>query len=374
MVQVDNSDKKVPRKILFLVAHRPGRSPGQRFRFEQYLDYLHQNGFECTISYLIDQHDDEVFYAKGKYVSKGLFVLKSIRQRIQDLKRAKEFDIIFLYREAHMLGSTWFEEKLHKMGLKMVVDFDDSIWLKDISNGNQNLAFLKRPSKTHKIVALCDTCIVGNQYLADYAKQFNKNVYVIPTTINTDHYQFAKRSEEKSNIVIGWTGSSTTIKHFSIAVPFLKIIREKYGRKVTFRVISDEPYTGELEGLENIKWNRENEVSDLDVIDIGIMPLPDDPWSRGKCGFKGLQYMALKKPAVMSPVGVNKDIIEHGRNGFLASATEEWVKILSMLIENEEIRKTIGEQGRKTVEERFSYNSQKDNYLNIFKQLANHNE
>jgi glycosyltransferase involved in cell wall biosynthesis len=364
----------VSQKILFLVAHRPGRSPGQRFRFEQYLDYLHENGFESTISFLIDQHDDEIFYAAGKYLSKSLFVLKSIRQRIHDLKRAKDFDIIFLYREAHMLGFTWFERKLRKMGLKMVVDFDDSIWLKDISNGNRNLAFLKRPSKTHKIVALCNACIVGNQYLADYAKQFSKNVFVIPTTIDTSIYQPAIRHQEKSKIVIGWTGSSTTIKHFSLAVPFLNIIREKYGNKVTFRVISDEPYIGKLEGLENIKWNRENEVRDLDVIDIGIMPLPDDPWSRGKCGFKGLQYMALKKPAVMSPVGVNKEIIEHGKNGFLASATEEWVEILSMLIENEETRKAIGEQGRTTVEERFSYNSQKGNYLNIFRQLTNHRE
>ena len=290
-------------KILFLVSHRPGRSPGQRFRFEQYLGYLKDNGFETKISFLINENDDKIFYANGRYFRKLLFLLKSLWKRLNDIKVARNYDIIFLYREAHMLGITWFEKRLRKLGKKIVVDFDDSIWLNDISNGNRNLAFLKRPLKTNKIIALSDICIVGNRYLADYAGQFNSNVVIVPTTIDTDLYPPRQNNEEtdKPKVIIGWTGSSTTIKHFSLAVPILQALKIKYGNRLGFVVISDEPYGNNLDGLEFIRWNRTTEVADLLRIDIGIMPLPDDAWARGKCGFKGLQYMALEIPAVMSP-------------------------------------------------------------------------
>ncbi len=355
---------------MFLVAHRPGRSPGQRFRFEQYLNYLEKNGFECHVSFLIDEKDDIVFYAEGKYLAKTRFLLKSLIHRWNDLKKIHDYDLVFFYREAHMMGITWFEKKIKKAGIKMLVDFDDSIWLRDISNGNRRLAFLKRPSKTAEIIKMCDACIVGNQFLADYAKQYNSNVFVIPTTIDTDYYIPPDNGRDAERVVIGWTGSSTTLKHFSLAIPMMKKLKKKYGEKVSFRMISDEFYYGELDGLEKIKWNRETEVKDLSVIDIGIMPLPDDDWSRGKCGFKGLQYMALARPAVMSPVGVNNEIISHGNNGFLADSPEEWETILSQLIEDASLRKRIGEAGRKTVEEKFSLRSQKEHYLEIFRSLT----
>lgn len=356
--------------ILFLVAHRPGRSPGQRFRFEQYLEHLKKNGFQCHVSYLIDERDDIVFYAPGKYFHKFLLLVKSLWHRWKDVRRIQDFDLVFLYREAHMMGTTWFEGRIKKAGVKMILDFDDSIWLKDVSNGNKKLAFLKKPSKTKHLVAMADACIVGNQYLADYALQFNPNVFVVPTTIHTGQYMVKERGSHPQKICIGWTGSSTTIKHFSLAIPFLKRLKEKYGDRVCFRVISDQPYEGQLPDLENVRWSRHTEMEDLRVIDIGIMPLPNDSWSKGKCGFKGLQYMALGIPAVMSPVGVNNDIIDHGVNGFLADEEDQWVQILSMLIDDPELRKTMGGKGRKTVEEKYSYDSQKDRYAAIFLDLV----
>ncbi|MFP4289723.1 MAG: glycosyltransferase family 4 protein [Bacteroidales bacterium] len=357
-------------KILFLVAHRPGRSPGQRFRFEQYLDHLRKNGFEYQISYLIDEKDDLIFYAEGKYFHKFMFLLKSLWHRWKDIQMLGSFDLVFLYREAHMMGTTFFEKRMKKAGAKMVLDFDDSIWLKDVSNGNKKLAFLKKPSKTKHLVAMADACIVGNQYLADYASKYNHNVFVVPTTIDTNQYQVLKKNNNSKKICIGWTGSSTTLKHFSLAVPFLQKLKDKYGDRICFRMISDQPYEGTLADLENIRWSRETEIEDLSAIDIGIMPLPNDPWSKGKCGFKGLQYMALEIPAVMSPVGVNNDIIVHGLNGFLASDEKQWVEILSKLIEDKELRKTTGARGRKTVEEKYSYDSQKERYVRIFRDLV----
>lgn len=358
------------KKILFLVAHRPGRSPGQRFRFEQYLDYLQNNGFDYYISNLIDEKDDKAFYAKGKYLSKAKILYKSLIKRWKDVKNAEQYDIVFLYRDAHMLGTTFFEKSLKKKKCKVVLDFDDSIWLNDVSQGNQNLAFLKRPSKIKKIIKYSDLVITGNSYLHDYARRFNNNVCIVPTTLDTDYYKPLPK-EKDSKICIGWTGSSTTLKHFAHAIPFLTKLQSMYGDKLTFRVISDVPFYSELPGLENIPWKKESEVRDLNYVDIGIMPLPDDDWAKGKCGFKGLQYMALEIPAVMSPVGVNTKIVDDGANGFLADNENEWIEKLSKLIESDELRKRLGSAGRQTVIDHYSFYSQKDYYLKLFNDVSN---
>ncbi len=357
------------KNILFLVAHRLGRSPGQRFRFEQYLDYLKSNGFDFHISYLINEKDDEVFYAKGKYFAKAVILFKSIKQRWKDINLANNYDIVFLYREAHMLGSTFFEKRLRKKSCKLILDFDDSIWLNDVSKGNQNLAFLKRPSKVKRIIKYSDLIITGNSYLADYAKQYNSNVAIVPTTLDTEYYKPLEKTQN-DKICIGWTGSSTTLKHYALAYPVLNELYKRYGDRICFRVISDVPFDSDLPALDNVSWRKSTEVSDLNVVDIGIMPLPNDDWSKGKCGFKGLQYMALEIPAVMSPVGVNTEIVYDGVNGFLADSDEEWIEKLCKLIDSAELRKKLGIAGRETVIKRYSFNSQKDYYLSLFNKIS----
>lgn len=356
------------KKILFLVAHRPGRSPGQRFRFEQYLDYLRENGIDSHISYLLNEYDDPVFYSPGKLFGKFGILLKSIKKRLNDLKIAKNFDAVFLYRDAIMLGTTFFERRIKKMGVPLILDFDDSIWLKDVSDGNRKLAFLKQTSKTPDIINLADVVFAGNNYLAEYAGRYNTNVKIVPTTIDTNYY-VPEDAKDNNPVCIGWTGSSTTLKHLAFAFPLLKRIRDKYGEKVCFRVISDEPVNTDLEGLQNIKWNKRTEVEALNKIDIGIMPLPDNEWTKGKCGFKGLQYMALEIPAVMSPVGVNEEIIDNGKNGYLAYDEDDWFEKLSVLIDDFELRRKLGIAGRQAVIEKYSFESQKDKYLNYFKDL-----
>lgn len=358
------------KKILFIVAHRPGRSPGQRFRFEQYLEYMRNSGFEYTYSYIISEKDDAYFYAKGKYFHKLFILLKSIFIRLKDLRRAKEYDIIFIYREALMLGCSWFEKRFKKKDAKIIVDYDDAIWLPDVSSGNSNLAWLKKPSKTIDIIKSSDMVFAGNAYLASFAKQYHSNVKIVPTTIDTDYYQ--EKSSSKSNkerVCIGWTGSFTTLKHFEQAVPFLVSLFRQYGDRVCFKMIADIPFFTAQFPLKFCKWSKEREVEDLLDIDIGIMPLPDDDWARGKCGFKGLQYMALGIPSVMSPVGVNTEIIRDGENGFLASDVNEWIQKLSLLIESDELRKRLGAEGRRTVEQHFSYNAWKEKYIQYFNEL-----
>lgn len=359
------------KRILFIASHRPGRAPGQRFRFEQYFSFLEQNGFECELSFIISEEDDKKLYRKGHYLEKYGIHRRAMGTRSRDVKRANDFDVIFIFREALITGSTKFERLYRKSKAKIVFDFDDAIWHLDVSDANRMFSFLKDPDKTASIIALSDVVFAGNNYLADYAKKFNKNVVIVPTTIDTDEYVAPEKKSDPGKIVVGWSGSITTIKHFEFALPFLKILKKKYGNQLEVKVIGDENYVNEELGIKGIAWNRSSEIKDLSTFDIGIMPLPDDEWANGKCGLKGLQYMALGIPTLMSPVGVNSVIVQNGVNGFLPASNEQWVNDIESLIASAELRKKMGDAARKTVEENYSVNVWKEKYLELFKHLLN---
>lgn len=354
--------------ILFIASHRKDRAPGQRFRFEQYFDHLERSGFHCELSHLVTEQDDAVLYRKGHYLDKARFVHRCTRTRRADLRRAHDFDIVFIFREALMTRSIAFEKALRKSGARIVFDFDDSIWLSNVSDANRRWAWMKDPNKTARIIALSDMVFAGNAYLAEYARKHNRDVVVVPTTIDTEEYR-PVTARTQGPITIGWSGSITTIQHFQHALPFLRILKERYGDRVAIRVIGDGNYREPDLGIQGIPWGKATELQDLAGIDIGIMPLPDDPWARGKCGLKGLQYMGLGLPTIMSPVGVNTEIIRDGENGYLAAGTEEWVQKIATLVEDADLRRRMGAEARRTVEERYSVHAWRDRYLTIFNNL-----
>ncbi|MFW5724898.1 MAG: glycosyltransferase family 4 protein [Bacteroidota bacterium] len=357
------------RKVLFLVGQETGLVPGQRFRFEQYLTFLENNNIECEISPLVYKQEGKTLYSKGKYLAKLGIFKNAILRRYKDLKKIKQgqYDAVFIYRDALMIRSIYFEKKIHKLGVPMIYDFDDSIWLNDVSDANRSFAWLKNPAKVGPIISMCSLVIAGNEYLRDYALNFNPNVQIIPTTIDTQIYQAGRNKNGNEDVVtIGWSGSITTIKHFKTAVPVLEVIRQKFGSKVQIKVIGDGTYEHKNLEIKGKWWDAATEIEDLSEFDIGIMPLPDDAWSKGKCGLKGLQYMALEIPTIMSPVGVNTEIIHDGENGFLASTHQEWVEKLSQLIESAHLRKKLGENGCKTVSSEYSVEANKEKWLDAF--------
>ncbi|MBT6514033.1 MAG: glycosyltransferase [Crocinitomicaceae bacterium] len=290
-----------------------------------------------------------------------------MKQRKKDAARANQFDIIFIFRDALPTGSIKYEKKMRASGAKLIYDFDDAIFILNVSSGNKSLSFLKKPKKTGKIIELCDLIIAGNQYLAKYATLFNPNVKVIPTTIDTKEY--TRHEKKNTGVCIGWSGSVTTIEHFKLALPFLEKIKLKYGSKVYFKVIGDENYLNKHLEIIGTPWNKKNEVKELSEFDIGIMPLPDDEWAKGKCGLKGLQYMALEIPTIMSPVGVNSEIINNGKNGFIASTNQDWIDKLSVLIDQNETRSKMGIEARKTVVDSYSIIANEDLYLRYFNEV-----
>ena len=357
-------------RILFIAAHRPDRSPSQRYRFEQFAGYWAQHGFSHEYAWLISAEDDRIFYSPGRLGAKAGIFAKSWLRRREQVKRVRDFDLVVIQREAFMTGSTRFEEQLAASGVPVVYDFDDAIWHMDVSDANRRLRWLKDPTKTARLIGMADLVIAGNNYLAEYARRYSQNVEVIPTVIDTDLYDprlVANRKDQR--VVIGWTGSYTSLTHLKQELPMLHDVQQRWGDKVLFRVISDRDLVAPGLKVENVRWNSATEAADLAGLDIGIMPLPDDDWSRGKCGFKGLQYMGMGKAVVLSRVGVNKTIVQHGVNGFLASTSTEWVEALGQLIASSDLRAKLGAAARHTVEQSYSVHAWRDRYLELFNTL-----
>jgi glycosyltransferase involved in cell wall biosynthesis len=172
-------------------------------------------------------------------------------------------------------------------------------------------------------------------------------------------------AKNKGTVIIGWTGSHSTLKYLEGIENVLQTIEKRY-KHVSFLVIANREPDLNISRLRFIKWRENTEVQDLLTIDIGLMPLSDDDWTRGKCGFKALQYMALGIPPVSSPVGVNRNIIQDGVNGYLVQSHDEWVAALSKLIEDVTQRKIIGENAAKKIEQEYSVKSNRANFLSLF--------
>jgi glycosyltransferase involved in cell wall biosynthesis len=207
---------------------------------------------------------------------------------------------------------------------------------------------------------------VGNAYLASFALQYNKNVYINPTTLDTRlHQPLPKIENDKHRVTIGWTGSRSTLKYLKEIEPVL-VALENTLPQVSFLVIADEKPDLNVARLQFLPWSKQTEIEDLNLMDIGIMPLPNDPWTQGKCGFKALQYFALRKPAVVSPVAINKDIVIPNVNGFWANSQQEWIDALTTLVTNKELREELGAKGLETIRKKFSVDANEENFLRFF--------
>ncbi len=355
-------------KVLAIVPAIYDTSPGQRYRIEQWEPILKDLGLEITYEPFENENLNKIIYQSGHLAGKLKEVVKGLHRRYNIVRSVQQYDAVYLYREAALLGPPVFERMIKQAGVPIVFDFDDAIFIRYKSPTNGYLSYLKFPGKIKDICRMSSHVMTGNEYLADYAREVNENVTVIPTTIDTNKYRFREKSDTGDKIVIGWTGSHSTVKYLDTLRPvWQRLAKEENFR---LRVIGTPHY--EIEGVEveAIKWQSATETEDLQPLDIGVMPLTDDIWTRGKCGMKALQYMALGIPAVCSPVGVNSDIIQDGENGLLAADTDEWVEKLKLLIRSTELRKKLGAEGRKTIEKTYSAKIQAPRVYQIFASLV----
>jgi glycosyltransferase involved in cell wall biosynthesis len=357
-------------KVVFLCPYPFDQAPSQRFRFEQYLVILQQKGYSYSWHSFYSLQGWDNLYKEGKFLTKSLYIVWGLLRRIFHLVTVTGATVVFLHREAAPIGPPVLEWIIAKiLRKKIIYDFDDAIWLTDRNDESKLEKTLRWRSKVGLICTWSYKVSCGNEYLADYARKFTTNVVVNPTTIDTEtlHNQslFKEMTRNDSSITIGWTGSHSTLKYLKPMEGAITKLQGKYSN-LQFLVIADQNPTLTIKRMEFIPWKKKTEVEDLIKIDIGIMPLPDDDWTRGKCGFKALQYMAMGIPCVVSPVGVNTSIVDHEQTGFIAASENDWLIFLEKLIIDHDLRRSIGAAGRKKVIELYSITSNSSNFLSLF--------
>ena len=354
------------KRLVIIAPYPKGEAPSQRFRFEQYLDFFEEQDYTIEFHAFLSDKTWKALYKEGSFFAKASGMMGSFWRRFLLMFKLRSADVIFIHREASMIGPPVFEWIIAKvLRKKFIYDFDDAIWLPNYSDSNARFQRLKAYGKVKKIMKWAHVVSAGNQHLLEFAKQYNENVRIIPTTIDLENSHNLSTLHSAKVPVIGWTGTHTTMGYLDDLIPVLAELENTH--TFVFRIISNQAPEYDLKSLEFVKWNKETEIEDLAKINIGVMPLLDTIWAKGKCGFKGLQYMALEIPAVMSPVGVNTSIVEDGINGFLCSTPEEWKQTFVKLLENESLRVEIGKAGSQTVQQSYSVQANRNNYLNLLK-------
>jgi glycosyltransferase involved in cell wall biosynthesis len=336
-------------RALALVPYPTGRVPGQRYRIEQWAPLLRAEGVEVTFSSFLSVRGMDVLYRPGFTATKLREGVGGYVKRLVEVVRPSSADVVFVYREASLLGPAWIE-RLHSWRLPLVFDFDDAIYLRDSSPANGWARILKPVRKPGAICHLARHVIVGNDVLASFANGHARAVTVIPSTIDTESYQ-PKCRHPNPRPIVGWTGSATTRRYLASLGSALRKLQQREDFELLVIGVRIE-----IDGVRVrcIPWKAETEVEDLRRLDVGLMPLADDEWCRGKCGMKALQYMALGIPPVVSPIGANTKIVRDGVDGFHVRTEEEWVERIVLLLRDEALRKRMGEAARKRVEDAYS--------------------
>ncbi len=344
--------KKVIR-ICALTLYPYDTIPGQRFRIEQWEPILNKDRITIDYYSFADSKLIATMPLTGNFFGKVFGLISASIGRLTHLLKLPQYDVIYLYRAAAMVGPSILERIIKLFGKPIVFDFDDAIFLTDTAAANRRFGWAKFSGKTSGICRLSDHVIVGNSYLAEYAKQFNQNVTIVPSGVDTVKFIPQKRKRDGNKIIVGWTGSSTSQTHLEMFSPMLKAVFANQS-EIELHVHSDrEPVLPQIPFVWH-RWTTENEVEVLSTFDIGIMPIPDDKWSRGKCAMKALLYMSLGIPTICSNVGANRDVISNGLNGLLCTTTEDWVNAVKSLVNDCKLRRRLGDAGRQTIEERFS--------------------
>lgn len=352
-------------RVLGLVPYPTQRVPGQRYRIEQWAPLMQHEGVSVSFSPFLSPPGMDVLYSAGHTWTKTWETLRGYLRRLGEAARRGSYDVAFVYREAALLGPPWIEALIARR-LPVVFDFDDAIYLPAASPANAWSLALKAQGKTAAICRLARHVTVGNETLAAFAAPLSRAVSVVPSTIDTDAYTVRPRPENPRPLV-GWTGSGTTLPHLERLVPALTRLRGLVDYRL--RVIGPRFSAPGLD-VEWLPWSASSEVEDLRPLDVGLMPLPDDEWSRGKCGMKALQYMALGIPPVVSPVGTNTTIVEDGVNGLHAEGEEEWVEKIRCVLRDPDLRRRLGAQARCTVEERFAASVHAPRMARILREAA----
>ena len=351
-------------KVLVLTRYsRMGAS--SRLRALQYVDALVGPATKFQVFPLLDDAYLCAIYA-GKRAS--IFtIVQAYGRRLRILQRVQDFDVVWVEKELFPYWPSWFEQWLAQSGVPYVVDYDDAIFHNYDLSPNLFKRLLK--NKIGKVMRHAALVMAGNSYLASHAHEAGAtHITILPTVIDIRRYPPPVERINNEHLIVGWIGSPATVKFLRPLLPIMARLTEFFSLElVVIGANVDAPDCG---FVRSIAWQENTEVEEISRFDVGVMPLPDAPWERGKCGYKLVQYMACGKPVVASPVGMNVDIVQEGINGFLADTDDAWFHALFRLLSDAGLRQSMGRHGRTLVEEKYCLQVTAPKLLRLLEQVV----
>jgi glycosyltransferase involved in cell wall biosynthesis len=348
-------------KILFLPKYSLS-GPSSRYRFYQYFEIIKTYDIRFSVSPFFRDSYVNIMYSSGRKSYIEAFI--SFIRRFFLFFSFFRYDLIVIEYELLPYFPAIFEKLLRIMRKNYIVDYDDAVFLKyDLNKRSIVKTIFRR--KIEKVIQSAQAVITGNKYLYDYALKFNTNVHLIPTVVSRIRYDEVPPPVKKEKFILGWTGSLTTSKYI---IPLCTMFRDLKREDIQINLIGfDKQLRYLLEGIDVnwIDWTQETEIEEIKKFSVGIMPLADDAWSAGKCGFKLIQYMACKLPVIASPVGVNKEMIVNGINGFLVSGIEDWKRSILFLADNPAEAMIMGKKGYAKFIDNYSLESVTEKYITV---------
>nr|WP_262910512.1 glycosyltransferase family 4 protein [Pontibacter silvestris] len=350
---------------MFVVPYPVGKAASQRFRVEQLLPLLQEQSIKYKVAPFWSEEAWGILYEQGHWAQKLNRLLIGCFKRLLLLLQLPRYSYIFIHREATPVGPPWFEWMAAKVFRKKIIfDFDDAIWLPSTTTNNNKAAKYKWHSKTESICRWSYKVSCGNKFLQSFANRHNKATVFLPTVIDTQHQHNQLKQQYTEEVNIGWTGSHSTLPYLKLIEPVLQRLEQRYD--FNFIVIADKAPDLQLKSLRYVPWQQKTEINDLLQFNIGIMPLPDTTWAKGKCAFKALQYMALGIPAVVSAVGANLQAVPDGVAGYVCHTEQEWYNRLEQLLLDAGLRAEIGKAGRQHVQQCYSLQVYRQIFTELF--------
>ena len=351
-------------RVLTLVPSRKGYSPGQRGSIELWEKILAPEGIELVYAPFESEKLQKILHTSGNQIAKAAEMFKSYADRLKLLKNLDEYDAVFVYREAALLGPAFLEKRIARKK-PIIYQLDDPLYMPYRSPSNGYLSYLKFFGKIKEIIGLSKVVIANSSHIRDYCLQFNKNVWQVPSIVDTNQFVYQPFPTQPEKVTIGWSGSPTTLKNIKLV--------EKPLQAISAKNICDIHFIGGTDfGLENVeytaqKWNGATEVEDLRRIQIGLVPLPDFSWNAHKFIMKTAQYMALGIVPVGTPMASNPEVIRHGENGFLAATDAEWIEYLTMLVKDDKMRNEMSAEAAKDARDKYSLEANTPKIIEAFK-------
>ena len=350
----------------------PIEGPASRFRLFQFIGPLQDRGIELDVRSFVDSPSFRGLYSASGSGAKIRALVNGIRSRLEDASNVRDGDVVIVHSELAPTMGGIVLDRLRRRGARIVFNFDDSIFL-ERPGGSRLIRMLARPdARTTDLCRSAAAVMAGNRYLASYAERARggpHQVHVMPTVLDSDHFFPNEELAREGPLTVGWVGTHSTLPYLTALFPALAAVQARKGYRL--QVICNrapEPFPGLK--VDFIEWALADEVRYFQGLDVGLCPVPDNPWTRGKCGFKAIQYLACGVPTIASPVGVLAEIARDGETGLQAEDPTSWADALERLLDDPALRASMGEAGRRLVVQRYSIQAVVEEFAATLRSVA----